>query len=384
MRGQRVLHCIASMAGGGAERQLTYLARGLTLRGWDVHVALTTGGPNLNALESSGAAICRLPVCTGLLLPKLTTLMYSLRPDVVQTWLPKMDIVGGLAASAVGLPCVLSERNSTASYPCTTVNRVRAFLGVSTAAIVANSQAGLEYWRGRVRNELKLHVIPNSVPANEVAAAPEGDYSPMGLSPDHSLVLYAGRLDEQKNVVTLAHALERVVASSPRVSAMICGEGPLKQRLIDFVNRSAYSKRIFVRGYVNTLWSLMKRADVFVSVSLFEGRPNTVLEAMASGCPLVISDILEHREILDDRTAVFVRPDSPDVIAAGISSVLANRAAAALRAEGARFAVQQWSVDEIAMRYEGVYRGVLAAAGTTSFSPLKPTACLPKRVGRLE
>jgi glycosyltransferase involved in cell wall biosynthesis len=362
---QRVLHCIASMGGGGAERQLSYLARGLMRRGWDVHVALTTGGPNLNALESSGAVIHSLPVHAGLLLPKLTTLMWRLRPDIVQTWLPKMDIIGGIAARLAGLPCVLSERNSRASYPFPTRNRVRAFLGARSDAIVTNSQTGIEYWRGRVRNERQLHHIPNTVPADEVAAAPEADYSGIALSPDHLLVLYAGRLDEQKNVVTLAQAFERVVASSPRVLAMICGEGPLRERLIDFANRSPYSKRILVRGYVNALWSWMKRADVFVSVSLYEGRPNTVLEAMASGCPLVVSDIPEHREILDGQTAVFVPPESPDEIAAGVSGVLANRGAAVLRAAGARTAVQQWSIEEIAMRYESVYLETLAAASRT-------------------
>jgi glycosyltransferase involved in cell wall biosynthesis len=370
---RRVLHCIATMAGGGTERQLTYVSQGLTQRGWDVHVAITATGPNMNRLQSSGAEIQYLPRHAVSVLPQLTKLTRRLRPDIVMTWLPRMDVLGGIAGQLAGVPWVLSERNTGISYKRTSRDLTRAFLGARAHAIIANSAQGLEYWRSRVRESRRLHLIPNAIPTTEIAAAPEADEAETGISANHLLVMYAGRLDEQKNVLTLVNALDRVVATNPRVRAVICGEGPLREQIINFARSSRFTNQIVVHGYVNTLWSWMKRADVFVSVSLYEGQPNTVLEAMACGCPLVVSDIPEHREFLDGASAAFARPDLPDEIAKVIVGVLTDREAALRRAARAQATLQQCSIDETAARYEAVYLSVIdSKAAWSTMASLQP------------
>jgi glycosyltransferase involved in cell wall biosynthesis len=291
----------------------------------------------------------------------LIKLTRRLRPDIVMTWLPKMDVLGGIAGLLAGVPWVLSERNTGPLYTRTSRDLPRGILGARAHAIIANSAQGLEYWRSRVHESRRLHFIPNPVPTNEIAAAPEADEAETGISADHILVMYAGRLVEEKNVLTLVKALEKVVATNPRVRAVICGEGPLREQIINFAKSSRFTNQIVVHGYVNTLWSWMKRADVFVSVSLYEGQPNTVLEAMACGCPLVVSDIPEHREFLDGASAAFARPDLPDEIAKVIVGVLTDREAARRRAARAQATLQQCSIDETAARYEAVYLSVIGS-----------------------
>src|ERR1017187_10569772 len=58
----RILHCIATMEGGGAERQLSYLAPALAERGWDVHLAIIRDGPNRAGLHRAGVQVHILPV----------------------------------------------------------------------------------------------------------------------------------------------------------------------------------------------------------------------------------------------------------------------------------------------------------------------------------
>ena len=106
----RVLHAIASFGPGGAERQLALLASALTTRGTDCHVAYVHAGPNLSFVDPS-VTLHRLSVHGNHdpnLLTQMIQLIRRLRPDLVQTWLPKTDVVGGLAACLAREPFIAS------------------------------------------------------------------------------------------------------------------------------------------------------------------------------------------------------------------------------------------------------------------------------------
>jgi glycosyltransferase involved in cell wall biosynthesis len=103
----------------------------------------------------------------------------------------------------------------------------------------------------------------------------------------------------------------------------------------------------------------MKRADVFAFPSRFEGCPIVVMEAMACGCPLVVSDIPAHREILDDRSARFADPEDPAEIAEAIKTTLSSGGPARARAQAAQARVAEWTVEAMARRYEQLYSSVI-------------------------
>jgi glycosyltransferase involved in cell wall biosynthesis len=113
--------------------------------------------------------------------------------------------------------------------------------------------------------------------------------------------------------------------------------------------------RVVFTGYVDNLWDLMKRADALVSLSRFEGCPNVVLEAMACGCPLIVSDIPAHREILDEHSALFVDLKDPDEAASAIRTTLFGGDAARRRASAARVRVAGRSIEGTARLYEQLY-----------------------------
>ena len=108
--------------------------------------------------------------------------------------------------------------------------------------------------------------------------------------------------------------------------------------------------------------SWLKRASVSVAVSRCEGHPNAVLEAMAAGAPVVVSDIPAYRSILDQESALFVAGNDPRAIAAAIVEALEDRVAADQRAVRARLALPSQSLAATAVRYEGVYRQAIELA----------------------
>jgi glycosyltransferase involved in cell wall biosynthesis len=359
----RVLHCIPTMEGGGAERQLTYLARELVKAGCDVHVALTRGGSNLPRLEESGAVIHDLGPAgnhSPRLLTRLLHTMRAIRPDVVQCWFLQMNLLGAVACAMTGTPWVLSERASAKHYPRTFKNLLNVRVASLATAIVSNSAPGNDYWRARANARVRRYVVANALPMAEITATRPATPKEAGLQTGETLVLHAGRLDAQKNVVTLVHALRRLPWTTS-FNALLCGDGPLRPQIQQLIGEHGLQGRVRLAGYAPNLWSLMKRASVFVSPSWYEGSPNVVLEAMACGCPLVVSDIPAHRGLLDEQSAILFPGDDPDALARAISTVLDDPAGAAHRADAARRRAGQYGASLMAQRYLEVYRDVVGS-----------------------
>jgi starch synthase (maltosyl-transferring) len=199
-------------------------------------------------------------------------------------------------------------------------------------------------------------VIPNALPLDEIDSVKPGVPQELGVPADTPVVLFVGRFDVPKNVPNLMAALRKVVQRS-NAMAILVGSGP-QQADIEASN-DAFSSRILVKGYQPQIWAWMKYASVFVSVSHFEGMPNTVMEAMACACPLVLSDIPQHRMIADHSSCTFVDPNDPEHIARGVLDVLNNQEESKRQAKCAQLRTSEWSQSLMAERYERAYLEVL-------------------------
>lgn len=370
----KILYCIPSLGNGGAERQLSYLGAQLSRMGHEVHVASSRGGTNLERFRAAGVEWHQLGgVCNRdpAIFFRLVRLMRKLRPDVVQTILTPMDIFGGAAALSTGTPWILKESSSAALYGPGLRDRLRIALGRRARSIVANSAGGASYWRSV--GAAPLCVIPNGAPLEEIEEAVPGLPADQILGGHTRVLLFAGRLDAGKNVDNLIIALSRLADQLDFV-AFICGDGPRRPRLERLAQDLGLAHRLIFTGYVSNLWTLMKRADAIVSLSRFEGCPNVVMEAMACGCPLVVSDIPAHREILDDSSALFVDPEEPLQAARAIMEILQCPVRSTERARAAQAKATQWAVEATSRQYERVYLRLLSGASDLRELPIMTSA----------
>jgi glycosyltransferase involved in cell wall biosynthesis len=184
------------------------------------------------------------------------------------------------------------------------------------------------------------------------------DPGTLGLPRDVQIILFAGRLTHQKNVELFIEAADDVIASRDNSAALIFGEGPLRAAAENLISQCRRRERIRLLGYTNDLWEWMRRASVFVSPSYFEGSPTTVLEAMALGCPLVVSQIKEHEEILDTASAFFCNPGSASDIARTIGQCLDDPAGTTARVQVARLRSSIYSIDAASRKYAAIYSQV--------------------------
>ncbi len=346
---------------GGAERQLAYLARAQVELGHTVHVALIREGPTMARLRTSGATVHRLvdhrawdirgPLA-------ILRLVDTLRVDVVQTWLTRMDVWGGIAARIAGVPWILSERWSVDPQR-TVISRWLDRVLAGASAVVANSESGADRWLP-LRKASSVHVVPNGLPADEIAATEPCIPTDLGVPLEAKMLVSIARFSPQKNPDVLAKALGQLLAQRQDVYAICCGEGVSMGDFRREMDAQALSTRCLTPGYRQDVWSLLKSAAAFISTSKVEGRPNAVHEAMLCGCPMVLSDILPHREFVPTDGALWFSPDDPKGAAKAIEAVLDNPAAARERAQRARVAAEGLTVAAMALAYDRVYQSVIA------------------------
>ena len=358
----RILHCIPTLGCGGAERQLSYLAPEMARLGHEVHVAYLKGGINLPPLQTSKVRLHQMPCNSNydpVILFHILRLFRKVQPDIVQTWILQMDIVAGLVALWYQKPWVLREPNSGLAWGNAWKHKIRNWLGLKATVVVANSQGGIGYWQS-LRYKGKSYIISNAIPLGEIEEAIPSDLTEYFLSSRDKLILYVGSFDDrQKNLTNLVEALESVLKEKERLFAIFCGDGPDRSAIENLINRLELTGKIKMPGVTTQVFSLMKRAEVFVSVSHFEGRPNTVLEAIACGTPLVVSDIPAHREFLDHKSALLVNQNKIDDIKKGIENILSEPDKAKERAQRAKTMINQWTIPIVAHNYIYLYNRIL-------------------------
>ena len=356
MSTRRILHLIPTLEGGGAERQLALLANAQMRSGHEVHIGLVRLGTHSRGLDPA-VAVHQADARSHhdpRLVAWAARLLRRLRPDVVQTWLPMMDVVGGVAARFTGTPWLISERSSASAYAPGWKHRLRGALARGADAIVANSRGGEAYWRG-VAPQAPRRVIGNAVPLERIRAAQPAE------TPDRT-VMFVGRLSAEKRLSVL---LRGFAAANGTVLGplLLCGEGPERPALEQLVAELGLGERVRFLGFRPDVWALLQAAAVVVNPSAFEGCPNVVLEAMAAGRPLVVSDIPAHRELLDEQAAWLVDPEDPAALSTALGEALADPAEAARRSAEATRRVEAFTVSRIVEQYEEVYGQVLAARG---------------------
>ena len=350
------------MGGGGAERQLCYLAEQMPLKEIDFHVAYFKEGPNSKRLNNSDAVIHKLS-CRGnydpIIIYKIVSITRSINPQIIQTWIPQINILAGISSMLTKTPFIVSERTSFLAYGNRWKDRFRILVGRKADAIIANSKEGINYWVDKIKKPV-LKIIRNGIPFDEILQTPKASFSSMQIDESNEIIIFAGSFyDRQKNLFNLLEALQIVLHERHKAVAILFGDGPQKEDIINIKEKYEVRDRIKILDYTSELWSWFKVSNVFVSVSNYEGNPNTVLEAIASNCPFVISDIPEHREILDENSSYFVPVSDKKAIADGIIKALSDPDEAQHKAENAYNKIRTWSTEAVADKYIEFYNKLL-------------------------
>lgn len=181
-------------------------------------------------------------------------------------------------------------------------------------AVVANSQ-GLRQLGVDFEPQVPIEVIPNGVDTASFAVD-KRDWQPPRL-------LFIGRIVYQKGLDVLFDALSQLAGLEWELS--LVGDGPQMPRLRSLAQQYAISKRVNFLGWQDRrqLPALLAKSNLFVYPSRHEGMPNAVLEAMASGLPVVATAIAGNEELVKSgETGLLVPSDDVAALAAALADLL--------------------------------------------------------------
>ena len=219
------------------------------------------------------------------------------------------------------------------------------------SCLVVQSKDVLSYYPSAVRH--RARAIPNPVPT------PGDDTLPTTAEERTTRTVIAlGSLIDQKGFDLLVKAFASVSACHPAWSLTIFGEGPLRPSLEALREENGLQERVHFPGQTRQPLDTLRRADLFVMSSRFEGFPNALCEAMACGLPVISFDCPSGpRDIIRDGIdGVLVPAGSVAGLAAAMDRLMSSEVDRTRLASRAPEIVDRFGVDKIMGEWEDVLR----------------------------
>lgn len=336
--GVKVLHVITSLDVGGAQKHLLSLVGALRRRGHHADVAFFKNPSLVSEFRETGARVIDLSARSGfspLLIPRLAMAIAGGRYQIVHTHLLKADTYGTLAALLARAPIrISSKHNDEAVLRNPPVSLVHGLISRLDHRVVVLSDYVGRYMAsvGRV-DPSRITRIYYGLPAASAATPEDGQRvrAELRIPPEALLLATVGRLAEQKGLLYLLDAMDRVRRERPEARLLIVGDAQdgrdeYKARLVERWKWLGLQETVMFTGVRHDIPAVMQAIDLFVMASLWEGFGLVFLEAMAAARPIVATRVSAIPEVVEDGvTGMLVPPRDPSALAEAILSLLNDR-----------------------------------------------------------
>lgn len=187
----------------------------------------------------------------------------------------------------------------------------------------------------------------------------------IGVKPTDLLIGTVGRLVAVKDHETLLEALAVLARKVNRLQAVVVGDGPLLDLLARRRSELGLDGVVRFLRHRDDVEKVLGALDIFVLSSVSEGLPNTILEAMAAGLPVVATDVGGVGEmVVHGETGLLVPPGSPGRLSDALLGLVANPAARTRLGATARRRVQtQFGLHRMVSEYQSLYLNLVHASG---------------------
>ena len=211
--------------------------------------------------------------------------------------------------------------------------------------------------RGLIEDKIKLIYNGINFNNNGPGYEPQEIRGKYGIPHNAPVIGTLGRLSAVKGHVFLIRAMPSILKEVKDCILVIAGDGPLKADLERLVRELNLTHSVKLIGYVKDAGQFLSMIDLFVLPSLSEGLPISLLEAMASGKPVVASAVGGISEVITtDKEGVLVSPGDPNAIARVVKNFIVNKELMNMLSQGGRKLVQdRFSSSRMTRKYISLY-----------------------------
>jgi glycosyltransferase involved in cell wall biosynthesis len=359
-----------SLQPGGAERVALDLANWFSQKGIKVFLVLAKNlggfteevGKNISIVDLKSNHVFQT-------IPKLISLIQDFQPTIILSFQTQANVAILVASllSHLHIPVIPTE-HSTISINLNRKGLLKEKLLLPLARILYHQAPALISVSRKAADDListlhldskKVRVIYNPINLTKILNSSQMEYQHPWLTPGTPpLLLAVGRLTEAKGFSDLIQAISIVLQKRP-VNLMIIGEGEKRTELENQIKTLGLENFVELNGFMANPYSVLSKADLFVSSSIWEGFGVAIVEAMACGIKVVATDCLSGpAEILENgRFGTLVPPGNPQLLADAILKSVDRT----VISPDAKERANDFSIDKIGHQYLSLFEEVLSA-----------------------
>lgn len=287
----KIMFVIDAMNKGGAERVISNLSN-YFIKNNEVAIVTIDGMYSKYALNENIKRYCITDFNTkNNLTYKITKLKKRIKnlvkykkefnPDIVISFLPRSCFYTLFSNFFFKTKTIVSERNDPRiSFKKIKYRIMMKLLYPTANGFVFQTSGAKEYFSKKIQS--KSAIIPNPLNIDFLNKVYKGHRE--------KTIVNVGRLVKQKNQKLLIDAFYIVSKKYPDYKLIIYGEGALREELENLIKEYKLSDKVFLPGNVEDIKGKLEKAGMFVLSSLYEGMPNSLMEALALGVPSISTD----------------------------------------------------------------------------------------------
>lgn len=370
----KITIAIDSLTAGGAQRAAVLLAEGLVARKHQItlitlfgeerdfyslptditRTSLKVAGTSFNLLQAVGNNLNRLA--------KLRQAIDLSQPDVIISFLDKTNVLTLLACFNSNYPIIVSEQNDPTYNNIGRLWSLLRRVAYRRADRVVSCSQGVDdnwHWLDSKRREVIYN--PLAITTERTATEAESELLAQ-LNPERQTIVAMGRLTAQKNFSLLLSAFAEVAEQFSDWQLLILGEGEQREQLEAAIAQLKLQGRVLLPGVVSNPFPILRRSQLFVLSSIYEGFGNVIIEAMACGLPVIATDCPSGPSeiITSGETGILVPNQDRDGLIAAMATLMSDRDRRKQLANSAQKALNRFELDTILSQWQNLLAEVVS------------------------
>jgi len=327
---KKILHLITGLEIGGAEIMLLKTLPKMQNDFDNCVCTLLKDGPIGEKLRETGIITYHLDFSLSNSLRSILLfrrIIKDFKPNILVTYLIHSDLFGRIFGRTFGIQEIIcSQRGSLQKW------EFLRFFDRLTKSLVTKYIVQTEIAKKELMTKLNLpeeefEVIPNAIDVAEYEFKLDTNAKKkeLGINPNNQSIVCVSNLHKGKGHKYLLEAFEEVYKNNKDVNLLIVGDGEQRTTLEEQNKNYASRNNTYFLGKRNDVKEILKISDIFVLATEKEGMSNAIMEAMATGLPIIATNISENKELLlSDRTRILVPPKNVSALTDTIEELLIN------------------------------------------------------------